>query len=338
MNPANRFLTQSLVSKFIEGIDEPLFVRNQTKFYVDNPGSIISRNTSPDIPFEYSINPYQGCEHGCAYCYARNSHEYWGFSPGIDFESRIITKPSAPALLRKAFLSPRWKPAPITLSGNTDCYQPAEKKLKITRNLLKVFSEFRNPVSIITKNVLILRDLDLLTDLAANRQVHVFLSVTTLEEDLRIRLEPRTAATGKKLIAMERLSSAGIPVGVMIGPVIPGLNNYEIPQILKMSGNAGASNAGINMLRLNGAIKDIFRDWLERNFPERSEKIWHQVSAMHGGNVNDSEWGRRLRGEGEIAHTMRFIFNSAKQKYIDPQKWTAFDFTKFRTGGNLTLF
>jgi DNA repair photolyase len=338
INPSNRFLNQSLTTLHIEGLDEPVHINNQTTFYTETPKNIISRNSSPDIPFEFSINPYQGCEHGCAYCYARNSHEYWGFSPGIDFESKIIVKPDAPKMLSKLFLSGKWKPALITLSGNTDCYQPVEKKLKITRGLLKVFTDFRNPVSIITKNSLVLRDIDLLSELASERLVRIFLSVTTLQEDLRQKMEPRTAAVHKKLEVIEKLNEAGIPVGIMIGPVIPGLNDEEIPAIIRSAADRGASNAGLNILRLNGAIGDIFSDWLERNFPDRNHKIWNQVAAVHGGKVNDSEWGRRLSGEGKIADTIKFIFSTAKKKYMSSRAWPELDFTKFRNRGNFTLF
>ena len=338
INPANRFLDQSFTSRHIEGIDEPFYIKNQTKFYVETPKNIISRNTSPDIPFEFSINPYQGCEHGCVYCYARNSHEYWGFSAGVDFETKIIMKPEAPKLLAKLFLSGKWKPAQISLSGNTDCYQPVEKKMRITRNLLKVLAEFRNPVSIITKNVLILRDIDLLTELASNRLVKVFFSITTLKDELRQKMEPRTAAVHKKLDVISRLAGAGIPTGVMIGPVIPGLNDDEIPSIIRVAAGKGASNAGINILRLNGAVKDIFREWLERNFPDRHNKIWNRVADMHGGDVGDSEWGRRITGEGRIADAIKFIYKTAKNKYMDNCLWPEYDFSRFRNRGNLTLF
>ncbi len=338
LNPANRFLGQSTVTEHIEGIDEPLLIRNNTQFFIDTPAKIISRNSSPDIPFEFSINPYQGCEHGCAYCYARNSHEYWGFSAGLDFESKIIIKPAAPELLAKTFLSRSWKPASITLSGNTDCYQPIERKLKITRGLLQVFAGFRNPVGIITKNVLILRDLDILKELAENSLVHVFFSVSSLDETLRSRIEPRTASIQKKLFAMERLSKSGIPVGVMIGPVIPGLNDHEIPSILKAAAASGATNAGYNMLRLNGAISEIFSDWLKRNYADRAQKIWNQVSEVHGGDVNDSRWGRRLAGEGKVAESVKSVFQAFKKKYMQGGTWPPFDLTKFRKGGNLTLF
>lgn len=338
INPENRFNAQSITFRHIEGIDEPFFTSNKTSYYIETPKEIISRNNSPDIPFDYSINPYQGCEHGCAYCYARPSHEYWGFSSGLDFESKIIIKPDAPGLLRKVFLSRSWKPALITLSGNTDCYQPVERKLKITRNLLKVFSEYRNPVSIITKNALILRDLDILTDLASDNLVRVFFSLTTLNEDLRQKLEPRTAAAAKKLVVIEKLSQKGIPVGVMAGPIIPGLNLQEIPEILRRSSEHGAITAGYSIIRLNGAIGRIFEDWIQRNYPDRFRKIWSQISALHHGKVSDSVWGRRMKGEGNYAEAIRFIFNRSRQKYFKDRDWPPLDFTKFRQGGNYNLF
>ena len=210
--------------------------------------------------------------------------------------------------------------------------------MKITRGLLQVLADFRNPVSIITKNVLILRDLDILTEMAANQLVRVFFSITTLHDDLRQKLEPRTAAVHKKIDVIGRLSNAGVPCGVMIGPVIPGLNDEEIPAIINAASEKGAANAGLNILRLNGAIKDIFRDWIERNFPDRYNKIWNQVAAMHGGNVNDSAWGRRITGDGKIADAIKFIFKTAKHKYMKSHGWPELDFSKFRNRGNLTLF
>jgi DNA repair photolyase len=338
INPENRFNDQSLTTMHIEGIDEPLIRGTKTSFFIENPKNIISKNNSPDIPYDFSINPYQGCEHGCAYCYARNSHEYWGFSAGLDFETKIIVKPSAPQMLREVFLSKSWKPSLITLSGNTDCYQPIEKKLKITRNLLKVFAEYLNPVSIITKNVLILRDIDILSDLAANQLVHIFFSITTIDEDLRQKLEPRTASADKKLKVIEKLSQRNIPVGVMAGPIIPGLNNHEIPTILRLASEHGAMTAGFSMIRLNGAISQIFKDWIIRNFPERFNKIWEQICSLHGGKVSDSVWGRRMRGEGNIADTIRFIFNISRQKYFKNKVWPDLNYSKFRFGGNLNLF
>ena len=337
INPVNRFNSQSL-SYHVEGIDEPLFLRNLTRYYIENSVHIISRNTSPDIPFEFSINPYQGCEHGCAYCYARNSHEYWGFSSGLDFETHIIIKPKAPELLSKVFLSKSWKPASITLSGNTDCYQPIENKLKITRRLLEVFNDFKNPVSIITKNVLLLRDLDILTELATDKLVHIFISITTLDENLRQMLEPRTASTQKKFEVISKLSEQGIPVGVMVGPVIPGLNNQEIPQILKLAEEKGASSAGMNILRMNGSVAEVFKDWLHRNLPDRYTKILNQVSEVHGGQVSDSKWGRRIRGEGNIADAIKFTFNKAKEKYYSDKSWPQLNHSLFRKSGNLNLF
>jgi DNA repair photolyase len=338
VNPGNKFSLHSLTFDHKEGIDEQYESDPKTSFFIETPGKIISKNKSPDVPYEFSINPYQGCEHGCVYCYARNSHEYWGFSSGLDFESKIIVKPAAPELLRKAFYSSSWKPALITLSGNTDCYQPVEKKLEITRNLLKVFAEFRNPVSIITKNVLIWRDADILADLAGDNLTHVLFSITTLKEDLRLLLEPRTAIASKKLKIIEKLSKSNIPVGVMIGPVIPGINDQEIPEITRVAAENGARMVSYSMVRLNGSIGRIFEDWLKRYFPERFNKIWGQVSSLHDGRVNDSEWGRRMSGEGPIADTIKFIFESSKNKYFKNSNWPQLDFTKFRYKGIYNLF
>jgi DNA repair photolyase len=338
INPGNRFRSHSISFEHIEGIDEQFLVNNNTTYFIDNPQRIISKNESPDVPYEFSINPYQGCEHGCVYCYARNSHEYWGFSAGLDFESKIIVKPSAPDLLRKLFYSNAWKPALIHLSGNTDCYQPVEKKLNITRNLLKVFSEFRNPVSLITKNVLILRDMDILKELAENRLTHVLFSITTVNEDLRLILEPRTASVIKKFKAVEKLSKNNIPVAVMIGPVIPGINDHEIPLIIRMAYEYGASTVSYSVIRLNGAIGQIFEDWLKRYFPDRFNKIWSKISSLHHGKVSDSEWGRRMSGEGHVADSIKFVFHMAKNKYFKNISWPELDLTKFRYKGNFNLF
>jgi DNA repair photolyase len=298
----------------------------------------VNKVTSPDIPLSYSLNPYQGCEHGCIYCYARNTHEYYGFSAGLDFESKIIVKKNAPALLEKHLLGKNWNAVPIMLSGNTDCYQPQEKKLEITRRLLKVFAQYHHPVGIITKNSLILRDLDILKQLASESLVHVYISITTLNEDLRRILEPRTASSIKRLKTIENLANAGIPVGVMNAPIIPGLNHHEIPGVLHAAANHGASAAGMTVVRLNGSIGKLFEDWLQKNFPDRFDKVWNQICSFHGGNVNDSQFGRRMSGEGNIADAIHQLFRASKKKYFSEKYFPSYDLTKFHKGGNLSLF
>lgn len=334
----NRFLKAEYVSEHIEGLDEPMYSAPATQVFHENPKKIVNKVTSPDLGMMYSMNPYQGCEHGCIYCYARNTHEYWGFNAGLDFESKIIVKKSAPALLEKFILHPQWQAVPISVSGNTDCYQPLERKFEITRNILKVFARYRHPLAMITKNSLILRDVDLLTDLAKDNLVHVYISITTLDEDLRRVMEPRTASGLKRLKTVEALAKAGVPVGIMNAPVIPGLNHHEIPEIIKAAADHGASGAGMTVVRLNGAIGKIFEDWLRRNFPDRFDKVWNQICALHGGNVNDSRFGRRMTGEGNLADTIHQLFRVSKKKYFGERKMPPIDLTRFRKGGNLSLF
>ncbi|MFY8037679.1 MAG: PA0069 family radical SAM protein [Cyclobacteriaceae bacterium] len=334
----NRFLKSHYVTDHIEGLDEPLLENPHTQVFQENAKKIVNRVDSPDLGFGYSMNPYQGCEHGCIYCYARNTHEYYGFSAGLDFESKIVVKKNAARLLEQELLKPSWNAVPIMLSGNTDCYQPLEKKWGITRQLLKVMAQYRHPVSIISKNGLVVRDIDLLQDLAADNLVHVYISITTLNEELRRAMEPRTASGIKRLKTVEELAKANIPVGIMNAPIIPGLNHHEIPAILKAAADHGARNAGMTIVRLNGAIGKIFEDWLQKNFPDRFEKVWNQICSMHGGNVNDSQFGRRMRGDGNIADAIHQLFRTSKKKYFADKSMPAYDLTKFRKGGNLSLF
>lgn len=263
----NRFIKRELVSLHIEGLDEPLQESPLTQIFHENPKKIVNKVDSPDLGMMYSMNPYQGCEHGCIYCYARNTHEYYGFSAGLDFESKIIVKKNAARLLKQQLLQNNWNAVPIMLSGNTDCYQPQEKRFEITRQMLKVMVQYRHPVGIISKNSLVLRDLDLLKDLAADNLVHVMISITTLNEDLRRVMEPRTASSIKRLKTIEELSLAGVPVGIMNAPIIPGLNHHEMPQIIKAAAEHGALTAGMTIVRLNGSVGPIFEDWLRKNFP-----------------------------------------------------------------------
>lgn len=338
INTHNPFLKQQYVQEHIEGLDEALDLKTTTKIFYENPKKLINEVKSPDIPAYYSMNPYQGCEHGCIYCYARNSHEYWGFSAGIDFESKIIVKENAPQLLEKEINKKNWQPKAIMLAGNTDCYQPLEKELKITRKILKVLAQYRHPVSIITKNSLIERDLDILKDLARDNLVHVYISITTLDEELRRKMEPRTASAKRKMNTTRLLSDANIPTGVMTAPIIPGLNHSEIPQILKQAGEAGARNAGYTMVRLNGSIAALFKDWLIKNYPDRADKVWHQIQSVHGGEVNDTQYGRRMTGEGAMANSIQQLFQISKKKYLSQIEMPPYDLTKFRKNGVMGLF
>ena len=286
-----------------------------TVYYRDASRTILAENQSPDIGFRWSLNPYRGCSHGCAYCYARPSHEQLGFNPGIDFETRIMVKPDAPELLRKTFLAPRWQPELVSLSGNTDCYQPVERTLGITRRCLEVFAEFRNPVGIITKSALVMRDVDVLTELARHGAVHVFSSITSLDADLAGRLEPRAARPHRRLDAVATLAAAGVPVAVMIGPVIPGLNDEEIPRILAAARAAGAQSASWVLLRLAPPLDSIFEGWLDAHFPEKKSRVLNRIRDTRGGAINDSRWGVRQRGKGAYAEQIKTLFAAAARKH-----------------------
>lgn len=316
INPNNKFLEKKYVQEFVEGLDEEFLENNPTKFYKETPKKIISTNDSPDLSFSQSINPYQGCEHGCIYCYARNSHEYWGFSAGLDFERKIIVKHNAAELLEKALNKKGYQAKTIVLSGNTDCYQPIERKLQITRSLLKILNHYQHPVSIITKNSLIQRDIDILKQLAQKNLVNVAITINSLNEDLRLKMEPRTVTAKGRLRIIEKLSNEGIPVLLMCAPIIPGLNSDEMPKLIKAAADAGAQSASFTLVRLNGAISDIFTDWVEKTFPDRAQKILHGIQAAHGGNLNDSDWSRRMRGDGHLAESIHTLFKIAKQKYM----------------------
>lgn len=329
LNTHNRFLKKKYVTEFEEGLDEPFLENSKTQFFNETPKNIISQSNSPDLSFIYSINPYQGCEHGCIYCYARNSHEYYGFSAGLDFERKIIIKHNAATLLEKYFNKKNYQSAVIALSGNTDCYQPIEKKLKITRSLLEVFLKYRHPVSIITKNNLILRDADLITELAKLDLVHVNISITSLSEDLRQKLEPRTVTAAGRLTVIKQLSEAGIPVRVMVSPIIPGLNSHEITDIIKIAAANGARAASYTIVRLNGAIGAIFTDWVYKAFPDRAEKILHQIENCHGGKLNDSRWGTRKTGDGNIAVSIQQLFDLACKKYLSGREIPPYNLSHF---------
>jgi DNA repair photolyase len=312
-NPPNRFEKRALVP---EDPDAPL---PRTQVLKDKARSIIATNDSPDVGFEASINAYRGCEHGCAYCYARHTHEFLGFSAGLDFETKILVKEEAPDLLRSELSSPKWKPKVLAMSGVTDCYQPLERSLKLTRRVLEVLLDFRNPVSIITKNHLVTRDVDLLRGLAAHRAVDVTLSITTLKTDLARRLEPRTSTPSRRLEAIETLAAAGIPVGVNLQPVIPGLTDSEMPAILKAAKKAGASYAGHALLRLPYGVKDIFARWLDEHAPERKDKVLNRIFEVRGGKLYDSRYGTRMSGEGGYAEQIAALFKLARRKAGIPE-------------------
>ena len=333
INPRNRFLKNEKIKDQIESIDDWTEPNPKTVYIEDHAKGIVNKVESPDVGMMYSMNPYQGCEHGCIYCYARNSFEYWGWSAGIDFETKIVIKKNAPDLLRKFLMNPKWEPVPISLSGNTDCYQPAEKKFKLTRQLLEVCNQFNQPVGIITKNAGILRDKDLLQDMAKRNLVSVLVSITSFEEDLRRVMEPRTTTGKQRLKVIEELSKEGVRMGVMLGPMIPGLNDHEMQRIMKAASEAGAVFSAYTFIRLNGAIKLLFHDWIYKNFPDRADKVWHLIENAHDGKVNDSRYGIRMRGEGPIADLVRQQFRKYNKIYgLNAERWNL-DSKQFRRPG-----
>jgi len=291
-------------------------IKKKTQYLPIFPKTVVNKVTSPDVGMQYSMNPYQGCEHGCIYCYARNTHEYWGYSAGLDFERKILIKKDTSKLLEVKLKSKKWKASTIVLSGNTDCYQPAEKQFKITRACLKVFLKYRHPVGIITKNSLILRDLDILKELAKDNLIGVNISVTSLSEKTRRILEPRTATTKKRLRTIKMLSDNGIPVRAMLAPIIPGINSHEIMNLAKAVSDSGALTFAFTVVRLNGAIGPIFTDWIKKTLPDKADKVLHQIKECHGGTLNDSRFGIRSKGEGKIATQIHDLFRLAKRKYF----------------------
>ena len=295
-------------------LDAEETVSVQTVFYRDSSRSLIATNDSPDLGFDKSVNPYRGCEHGCIYCYARPTHEWLGFSAGIDFETKIMVKENAPQLLRDELASPRWEPTTLTISGVTDCYQPAERRFRLTRGCLQVLREFKNPVGIITKNHLVTRDIDLLADMAKEQLAVAMISVTTLDADLAAKMEPRTSTPRRRLDAIRALCGAGIPVGVMMAPIIPGLTDHEIPTLLAAAAEAGAQFAGYVPVRLPFAVKDLFDRWLSDHFPDRKDKIVNRIRSLRGGKLNDSQFGSRMRGQGIWADQLKSLFAWASEK------------------------
>ncbi len=310
-NPTNRF--ERLAYEPVEA-DDPDAPALHTEYYRDSSRSLITYNDSPDVGFNASINPYRGCEHGCIYCYARPTHEYLGFSAGLDFESKIMVKEDAPDLLRKELASPKWRPQVVAMSGVTDCYQPIERRLQLTRRCLQVLAEFRNPVGIVTKSRLVTRDLDVLGEMAKHDLAAVFVSLTTLDCELARKLEPRASQPDARLAAIRELSQGGVPVGVMTAPMIPGLNDHELPKLIEAAVEAGAKFAGYTALRLPFAVKELFTSWLDRHFPDRKEKVLGRIRALRGGKLNDARFGSRMRGEGIFADTLRRLFQIACKK------------------------
>ena len=335
-NPANRFHQHNYEL-------DPAIIAEQnpaTEYITVQPKTIITKVNSPDIPFEYSINPYQGCEHGCVYCYARESHNYWGYSAGLEFEQKILVKKDAPALLEKQLKRKQYVAKPIMLSGNTDPYQPAEQKYGITRALLQVLWKYRHPVSIITKNSYILKDLDILSKLAEHQLVKVCLSITTLQEDLRRFLEPRTSSIQQRFQAVKQLTDHGVPVSVMAAPMIPGLNEHEMMGIARRASESGAYSLGYTMVRLNGDIGPIFEDWIRRTYPDRADKVLNKIKECHNGQLSNTRSGIRMRGEGQIAQMIKQQYDLAKKLYFKDKAAPPFNmelFERFRTP-QLSLF
>lgn len=308
---------------------------NKTQFLEVFPKTIVNKVESPDVHMRFSLNAYQGCEHGCIYCYARNSHEFWGYSAGLDFERKILIKKNAPELLEQKLNSKSWEAATIVMSGNTDCYQPAEKKFGITRKCLEIFLNYKHPVGIITKNSLIMRDLDILSELAKDNLIGVSISITSLSEQTRQLVEPRTATIKKRLETVRRLTDSGIPVNVMLAPIIPGINAHEVIPLAKAAADAGALSVGHTVVRLNGAIGDIFADWAHKAMPDRANKILNQIKACHAGTLNESRWETRMKGEGEFAKQISAQMALARRKFFVGREFPELNtslFRKFRNG------
>lgn len=337
-NPKNRFESIERILEPADDTDETS--SPQTQFFPDTTKSIIAYNDSPDVGFDASINPYRGCEHGCVYCYARPTHEFLGFSSGLDFETRIMVKEDAPEFLRQELSSPKWKPQVVALSGNTDCYQSVEKKKQLTRRCLEVFLDFRNPVVIITKNHLVTRDVDILSELARYRAVAVTISLTTLDAKLASLMEPRASHPVRRLAAIKALSEAGVPVGYLQAPMIPGLTDSEAPAIGLAAAKAGATFSGYVALRLPFAVKSLFEEWLGQHYPDKKEKVLNRIRAIRGGKLNDPNFKSRMRGEGIFAEQMAELFQLARKKSGIQQRWPDLSIEFFRRPGisQLSLF
>ena len=342
LNPDNRFLVHGREA-FDDGWDSAASedeTRPATELRIDRSRSVITYNRSPDVPFDRSINPYRGCEHGCVYCFARPSHACLDCSPGLDFETKLFYKPDAAKLLEQELAARRYRCQPIALGVNTDAYQPCERRLGVTRSILEVLHAARHPVSIITKSALVERDLDLLADMASQQLVHVMLSVTSLDRQLARTLEPRAAAPQRRLQTLRTLSEAGIPVGVLLAPVIPVLNDYEIETILEQVRKCGALEAAYVMLRLPHEVSALFRDWLVQHVPGKARHVMNHIREMRGGRDNDSEFGSRMRGKGVFAELIRQRFRQAHKKLVFPgmPELSVEQFRPPSPGGQMGLF
>lgn len=346
LNPPNRFERTQSVPDPAHFEWDTEYLQDQTgrkiEYLSDTSRSIVTTNESPDIPFRYSVNPYRGCAHGCSYCYARNTHEYLGLNAGLDFETKIFVKHNAPALLREFLSNENWQPEELAFSGVTDCYQPAEREFRLTRQCLEVALDCRLPVGIVTKNALVVRDLDLLREMASHRLVHVNVSITTLDPELARTMEPRTSIPTARLRAIELLAQAGIPTRVMVAPIIPGLNDSEIPAILEAAQAAGALGASYILLRLPLTVEPVFREWLQRTQPLKVDKIEGLIREARGGKLSSSGWGTRMVGTGPIADQVRDLFRVFVKKFHLDSPLPPHDFTQFRPAlprsGQLRLF
>ena len=338
ISPANRF--EKISFERDEEISDEEYPVAKTEFFKDTSKSIISYNDSPDIGFETSLNPYRGCEHGCVYCYARPTHEYFGLSSGVDFESKIFVKTEAAQLLKKELAHPKWKPQVIVMSGVTDCYQPFEKKFEITRRCLEVLLEFRNPVGIITKNRLVTRDIDIFKQMAEYHGACVTISVTTLDAKLARAMEPRASTPQNRLAAIEALAQAGVPVTVNVAPIVPGLTDHEIPSIIKKAASAGASGAAYTVLRLPYAVKDLFEAWLKEYYPDRKDKVLNRIKELRGGVLYDSGFGQRMSGQGLFADHIRDMFDMSIKRAGLSQRRLRLSASSFRNPyqKQMTLF
>ncbi len=330
-NPTGRYERHRVEAVEVEDIggDDEGGPSPATQVTVERTRRAISTNDSPDIPFDRSVNPYRGCEHGCIYCFARPSHAYLGFSPGLDFETRIVAKPDAPEALRRELARRGYEPATLALGANTDPYQPVERDQRITRRILEVLSEASHPVSIVTKSALVLRDLDLLSDMAARRLAHVHLSITTLDRELARRMEPRASTPARRLETLRQLTAAGVPTGVLASPMIPGLNDHELEAILEAARDAGASSAGYILLRLPGEVAELFESWLETHYPLKARRVLELVRGTRDGNLYKSAFGERMRGTGAYADMLASRFAAARSRLDLSARPTAFDFSRF---------
>ncbi|MDF4201637.1 PA0069 family radical SAM protein [Maribacter sp. SA7] len=343
-NTSNKFSAYSYETRddFLEfcRLEGEVADKNKTQYLPIFPKTIVNKVTSPDVGMSYSMNMYQGCEHGCIYCYARNAHEFWGYSAGLDFERKILIKQDAPKLLEAKLKSKSWKACTIVMSGNTDCYQPAEKEYELTRRCLEVFLKYKHPVGIITKNALILRDLDILKELNDYGLIGINISVTSLSEETRRILEPRTTTIKKRLQAIRVLSENGIPVNAMLAPIIPGINSHEILNLAKAVSENGAVSMAFTVVRLNGAIGEIFTDWIRKTLPNKAEKVLNQIQECHGGSLNDSRFGVRSRGDGKIATQIHDMVRLAKRTYFKDKSFPKLNTSLHEShkNGQLKLF